>query len=151
MVRLVISGDGPLKTELESLVKELSLSEYVYLPGFRKDVGNILSQVDIFVHPTYGEGFGLVLLEAMYYGLPIVSTKTMSIPEIVVNGETGILVPPGDKWALAEEILKLIESPELAKKMGMAGKERANLFSVERMVKSTETLYREFIDKTIPV
>src|SRR3989304_1717172 len=105
-IRLVIVGDGPLRTELESLVKELNLSEYVHLLGFRKDVGNILSQVNVFVHPTYGEGFGLVLLEAMYYCIPIVSTKTMAIPEIVIDRETGLLVSPGDKRALAEAILK---------------------------------------------
>jgi glycosyltransferase involved in cell wall biosynthesis len=146
-IHLVIVGEGPLRTELESLVRELSLSERVHFLGYRKDVSVILPQVDIFVHPTYGEGFGLVLLEAMYYGLPIVSTKTMSIPEIVIDGETGILVPPGDKRSVARGILKLIRFPKLAKKMGKAGKERVRLFSLEQMVKSTEALYREIIDE----
>jgi glycosyltransferase involved in cell wall biosynthesis len=145
VVHLVIVGDGPLRTELGSLVKELSLSDHVYFLGFRRDIGNILSQVDVFVHPTYGEGFGLVLLEAMYYNLPIVSTHIMSIPEIVIDGETGLLVPSGNKRALADAVLQLIRSPESAKRMGTSGKERVGLFSVERMVKNIEALYGEFV------
>ena len=142
--RLLIMGDGPLKESAEKRCYDLNLSNKVKFMGFTKDVSRILSGLDIFVLPTLGEGFGLVLLEAMAHRLPIISTNTMAVPEIVEDRITGLLVPPKDAEALREAIEVLIKSPGKRVTMGKKGCEKLmKAFSVDQMVSRTKDLYLE--------
>ena len=96
------------------------------------------------MHTSRWEGFGIVLLEAMLASLPIVATRISAVPEVVVDGETGLLVDAGDDDGLARALLDLLESPEHARRLGAAGHERARReFSVARMVDRTIDVYRE--------
>lgn len=145
--RLLIMGDGPLKDRLERVSLELGLADKVKFLGFISDVSRMLSGLDIFVLPTLGEGFGLVLLEAMAHRLPIVSTNTMAVPEIVEDQKTGILVPPRDVAALKEAIELLIRAVDQRAKMGKRGWEKLiTMFSVDKMVYQTGGLYQELLD-----
>jgi len=143
-ISLVVVGDGLERSDLESLAEKLDLGHRVHFLGYRSDVDQILPHIDIFTLPTFGEGFGLVLLEAMACSKPIVGTDVMSIPEIVQQGETGLLVPAQDVSALAEALDTLIANPELRDQFGKAGFQRLKRrFTVEQMVRKTAEVYQE--------
>jgi len=115
----------------------------VLLAGFRPDVLSLHKAFDIFVMSSVTEGLGTSLLDAMAAGKPIVATRTGGIPEVVADGETGLLVPPRDEEALADAIVRLLKDPDLRREMGEAGRVRArNLFSLERMVQNTLNVYQ---------
>ena len=138
---LAILGDGPLAADTHALVRELGLDGAVVLPG-RLETRDWLERADVFVHTSRWEGFGIVLLEAMLAGLPIVATRVSAVPEIVVNEETGSLVAPGDARALAHALNSLLADPARAKAFGAAGLKRAELdFSVGRMTEATLGVY----------
>ena len=101
--RLAILGSGPLEAETRRLAAELGLEDAVTLPG-RTDIRDWLERADVFVHTSRWEGFGIVLLEAMLAGLPVVATRVSAVPEVVADGETGLLVEPGDDAGLAEAL-----------------------------------------------
>jgi len=143
-ISLVVVGDGPERSNLASLAEELGLGYRVEFWGHRSDIDKILHSIDIFALPTFGEGFGLVLLEAMACSKPVVATNVMSIPEIVEPGETGFLVPAKDVSALAEALDTLIVNPELWDQFGKAGFQRVKReFTVERMVRKTAEVYQQ--------
>ena len=122
---------------------ELGLDDAVVLPG-RQEPGDWLARADVFVHTSRWEGFGIVLLEAMLASLPIVATSVSAVPEVVVDGETGLLVPEGDVEALARHWGMLLADPERARQLGAAGLERARSeFSVARMTEQTIGVYRQ--------
>ena len=124
--------------------KKLNLGPRVHFLGYRLDVDKILPHMDVFALPSFGEGFGLVLLEAMACSKPVVATRVMSIPEIVQQGETGLLVPAQDVSALAQALETIIENPELRDRFGKAGFQRVQSeFTVERMVRQTVIVYQE--------
>ena len=128
---LVVLGEGPERERLAG--------DGVYLPGRVGDVAAWLGRAELLVHPARWEGFGLALLEAMLAGKPVVATRVSSIPEIVVDGETGLLVPPDDPDALAAAILRVLRDPG---RLGEAGLARARSeFSVERMSSRTLAVY----------
>jgi glycosyltransferase involved in cell wall biosynthesis len=139
--RLAILGDGPLLTRTRALVDELGLTEVVVLPG-RLETRDWLERADVFAHSSRWEGFGIVLLEAMLAGLPAVATRVSAVPEIVVDGETGLLSEAGDVAALAESLATLLADPARARALGDAGLARARSeFSVSRMTDATLSLY----------
>ncbi len=107
----VVAGDGPLRADLEREIQMLGVDDTVRLIGWRTDIADLMAAFDIFVMPSLGEGFGLVLLEAMAQRTPIVATRSMSAPEIVVDGVTGCLVNPADDLDLARGIEELAETP----------------------------------------
>lgn len=145
-VWLLLVGDGELRGELESRAQTLGLSSVVTFTGIRDDVPDILAALDIFVLPSRWEGLPLVVLEAMAAGLPVVATAVGGTPEVVVDGVTGLLVPPRDPAALAQAITRLLRNPDLRRKMGRAGRERVTEhFSVEQMVRKTESLYEQLL------
>src|SRR5690606_16438253 len=111
--RLKIVGDGEERTRLELLAKELEIDRNVQFLGERKDVPQLLQDAGFFVSSSKTEGISLTLLEAMAVGLPIVTTSVGGNPEIVVDGETGKLVPPRDPDALGTAIIEMLESPAL--------------------------------------
>ncbi len=138
---LAILGIGPLEAETRALVSELHLDDAVVLPG-RLEVRDWLERADIFVHTSRWEGFGIVLLEAMLAGLPIVATRVSAIPEVVADGATGLLVPSGDSDGVAGGLLDLLNDPVRAKMLGESGRTRAHTeFSVARMAEQTMDVY----------
>ncbi|NOZ70090.1 MAG: glycosyltransferase family 4 protein, partial [Deferribacteres bacterium] len=110
---------------------------------YREDIPRLLSIMDIFVHPSgVREGLPLAVAEAMACGIPVIAGDVGGTPEIVKHGETGLLVPPGDIYALAESIAFLVENPEKAREMGMKGRELVEeRFSSSLMVSKVESLY----------
>ena len=137
---LVVLGEGPERPTLEALARQLGVERRVFLPGRVPDVAAWLRRATVLVHPARWEGFGLGVLEAMLAGLPVVASNVSSLPELVVDGETGILVRPDDSPALALGVARALEEPE---RLGAAGRERARSeFSVARMSGRTAELYR---------
>ncbi len=139
---LVVLGEGPDRPELEALARSLGVEERVRLPGRSGDVAAWLARAECLVHPARWEGFGLVLLEAMLAGLPVVASRVSSIPEIVADGATGLLVGADDAPGLARALDSLLADPQRARRLGEAGRERARAeFSEERMARRTIALY----------
>ena len=146
---LVVLGEGPLRGELTSLAASRGLENGIRFPGRVGDVAWWLRRAALVVHPARWEGFGLALLEAMLCERPIVATGVSSIPEIVLDGETGLLVSPDDPEALAEAIGVLLDDPARAAAMGAAGRMRAlTEFSVARMAERTATVYEEALSNS---
>jgi glycosyltransferase involved in cell wall biosynthesis len=149
--RFVIAGEGELRPALERQIKEHHLEKHVLLAGFRPDVLSLHKAFDILVMSSITEGLGTSLLDAMAAGKPVVATRAGGIPEVVVDGETGFLVPPRDHGAMATAIVKLLKDDGLRRRMGEAGRTRAcTMFSAERMVKDTLHVY-ERVKKGIRV
>jgi L-malate glycosyltransferase len=139
----VILGEGELRDELLHDVRELGLERHVLLPGFRRDVLSLLKTFDLFVMPSITEGLGTSLLDAMACERPIVASRVGGIPEVVVDGVTGLLVPPRDADSLAEAIVRLLEDRALAAQLAAAGLARVHQhFTVDRMVDETLDVYR---------
>lgn len=139
---LLLLGDGPMRAYLEDTVDNLDLAQNVRFAGWRTDVMDILPSTDLFVIASEWEGFGLSLLEAMSFSLPIVATDVGGIPEVVLDGQTGWLVKSRDSDALAGSILAALRSPYKMLEYGQRGKLRLqNTFSVQRMIFDTEKIY----------
>jgi len=139
--RLAILGDGPLLAHTRALADDLGLADVVVLPG-RLETRDWLERADVFTHSSRWEGFGIVLLEAMLAGLPVAATRVSAVPEIVVDGETGLLSESGDAAALAASLEALLADPARARAFGDAGLARARReFSVSRMADATLSLY----------
>jgi glycosyltransferase involved in cell wall biosynthesis len=135
---LVVLGEGPERATLLRLARDLGLESRVFLLGRVPDVAAWLGRATVLVHPARWEGFGLGVLEAMLAGLPVVATNVSALPELIVDGETGVLVEPDDAAALARGIARALDRPEL----GAGGLERARSeFSVGRMADRTAALY----------
>jgi glycosyltransferase involved in cell wall biosynthesis len=145
---LVIAGEGALRPALEAEVKALKLEERVRFLGWRADGARVMAAYDIFLMPSLWEGFGLVMLEAMGQSLPIVGSAVSALPEVVVDGETGLLVPPRDVDGLAKALTLLLSDTPLRKHMGLMGQERLEThFSIQKMVDETVTLYEDLLKK----
>ena len=140
---LVLVGDGELRAPLEKQAAELGIADRVRFTGYRADGAALMREMDVVVAPSIWEGFGLVLLEGMAAARPIVASRVSAIPEIVLDGETGTLVPPRDPAALADAIGALLADPARAASYGAAGRARlAACFTVEKMVRETAGVYR---------
>lgn len=147
-VRLIVVGTGSLRMELEGQVRNLGVEDIVFFLGFREDVPRILASLDLFVLSSHLEGLGSSLLDAMASRLPVVATQTGGIPEIVIHGETGILVPPRDPQALAEAILRVYRDKELASRLAQKGFEFVQRrFSAEAMADKVLALYERLAAK----
>ena len=149
-VHLLVLGEGPLRRELASLAARREVGDAVSLPGRVGDVAWWLRRAAVLVHPARWEGFGLALLEAMLSERPVVASAVSSIPEIVLDGETGRLVPPDDAAALAAAVGDLLDHPARAAAMGAAGRALAlSEFSVERMAERTAGVYEEVVSSPL--
>lgn len=145
-VHFSIVGDGTLFSQHNQLINELSLQDKVRLLGFRRDIPELLSSWQIYVQPSLWEGLCITVAEAMASGLPIIASNVGGIPESVIDGYNGFLVPPGESEVLADKILKLIYEPELRIQMGRRSRELAEeKYSLDKMVKHIE----EVIDTLI--
>jgi glycosyltransferase involved in cell wall biosynthesis len=141
-----IVGDGPARRQLEALARQLAVDDVVRFRGWRSDIGNVLSALDVFCLPSLWEQAPLALAEAMAMGLPVVATAVDGVPEMVNAGKTGILVPPKDPHALAAAICRLLDDPALAERMGKAGRERAEqMLALETMVSRYEDFLRNLV------
>lgn len=123
--RLALVGDGKDRADLEATAEALGIRGSVHFTGFMQDVREMMSACDIVIVPSSrGEGFGLVAVEAMALQRPVVASAQGGLPEIVIPGETGLLVPPNDPQALADAVSELVANPELAQSMGAKGRAR---------------------------
>jgi glycosyltransferase involved in cell wall biosynthesis len=134
---------------LEAYVRELGVEEAVRFLGFVSPVSRAFEDAAIAVVPSLGEGFGMVALEAMERARPVIASAVGGLPEIVAEGETGLVVPASDADALAEAIVALASDLPRAEAMGAAGRERAlREFTPERCVERTEELYARALEPT---
>jgi glycosyltransferase involved in cell wall biosynthesis len=147
-VRFVGLGDGPLKQEIEALADRLGVSDHVVFPGWERDVRQKVALFDVYLCTSIIEGMSNALLEAMAERRPVIATAVGGNRETVRDGVTGYLVPPADPAALARRILELAGDPQLAERMGRAG--RASVledYSVDRMMARMEDLYSSLIER----
>jgi glycosyltransferase involved in cell wall biosynthesis len=128
------------------LAERLGITDRVIFAGIRSDVTALLSSVSVSVMPSLNEALSNVLLESMAAGAPTVATRVGGTPEALVDGVSGLLVPPGDPAALARGISRLLDDPALASRLGNQARARvADVFSVDRMVSATENLYCDLL------
>jgi glycosyltransferase involved in cell wall biosynthesis len=143
-VKFVLAGDGPIKSSLIAQARSLGIDRQVLFLGHRTDIPDLLANSDLLVLPSIYEGLPLSILEAMAAGRAVVATAAGGTPEVVVDGETGFLVRPGDPTALAGAIRRLIQDPEKMGEMGAAGKERVKKhFDTEKMAEHINRVYKE--------
>jgi len=146
-VQFALLGEGPLEPELRRLALELGIAPNVHFLGWREDVPETLAAADVSVLTSLWEGLPYSVLESMAAGKPVVATSVNGSRELVVDSETGFLVPPRDPQAVAEKVIALLRDPELAAKMGKSGRRRVEeRFSVQAMVQKTEALYQSLLD-----
>jgi glycosyltransferase involved in cell wall biosynthesis len=147
--RLLLVGDDPFgdgRERAEVWAKEHELGEDCVFCGIRRDVPRLMAASDAFVMSSLWEGLGLVFLEAMATGLPVVGSRVSAIPEVVSDGSTGLLVEPGDPVALAAGIQRLLADDELRRGLGEAGPAVVNeRFTLDRMVEETLAVYAEVL------
>ena len=140
--RLVLVGDGPERAQLERLCDVEGVFDRVLFLGQRPDVAQIMSAMDVLVLPSLAEGLSRVVLEAMAMGKPVVATRVGGQSEAVVDGATGLLVPPAEPGALAQALLKVLSDRTVARQMGAEGRARVDSwFSVDHAVSRYEKLY----------
>lgn len=147
-VRLLVVGEGAAKPGLIELSRSLGVFERVTFTGNREDVGNMYAIMDVFALVSAWEGFGLVVAEAMFCGLPVIGSRVGGIPDIVVDGETGLLVPACSPPSIAEAMLALRSDSERRQRFGRAGKNRAQeCFSAERYTADVEAFYTRLLGR----
>ncbi len=145
-IKLIIAGKGELESELHQMVIDLGISKHVVFAGYVADLHNLLYLMKIFVLPSLQEPFGLVCAEAMSLGKPIVGTNVGGIPEQVIHGLNGFIVPPGDYRALAESIDRLLADPTLLATCGQQGYERyQEKFALAGMLRDTVDVYEKVL------
>lgn len=143
---LLLAGDGPLLEPVRRAASRTPVASRIIFPGFETDVRGMLAALDVFASSPLSEGLGLAAIEAMATGLPVVSVRTGGVPEVVVDGETGILAEPGDLTGLTEAMLRLARDPMARLTMGEAGRRRAiDEFSEDKMLERTALVYREVL------
>jgi glycosyltransferase involved in cell wall biosynthesis len=141
---VAIAGEGPLRRELEAQIESLGLGQHVQLLGHRHDLPRILRALGLFVFSSKEEGLGTSVLDAMACGVPVVATRAGGIPEMVEHGETGLLAPPQDPRALAQQVLAAMREPERsAERADKARRRVEGEFSVEAMVEGNLRVYEK--------
>lgn len=141
--RFVIVGQGPLEEDLRRRSSALGLNGAVRFTGFREDAARLASAFDLFVLPSLHEGLPIALLEAMALGRPSVVTSVGGVPEVVVNGEHAVVVPPSQPSALAGAIVELLGDPDARARLGANAKRRAADFDIRRAVRRMEDVWTQ--------
>ncbi|MDP2912863.1 MAG: glycosyltransferase family 4 protein [Candidatus Omnitrophota bacterium] len=145
-VRLLIAGDGPEESALKELVKSLGLESIVRFAGSIIDTRGLLAIMDVFVFPSVKEGLGMALLEALASGKACVASNVGGIGNVIENGSNGILVPIGDSAAIAGAVSRLLDNPELRRKMGDSGRAVVReKFSLDSMTDKMIGVYKEVL------
>ena len=139
-------GKGPMEEELRAICQNLGIEKKVIFAGFRKDLDRIMGCLDLLIHPALMEGLGVSLLQAAAASVPIVGTQVGGIPEIVMDGVNGYLIPKANPEAISEASLKLLRKPARAREMGLAGRRTVReRFSIRAMVNGNLSVYRSFL------
>jgi len=143
---LILAGDGEVE-QARSLVKSLNLTAQITVPGWigQEERNTLLAKVDMFILPSYNEGLSLAMLEAMGWGLPIIVTPVGGVPEVVTQGESGLLVNPGDIQQLSEAMKSLIEDESLRLSLGAKARERVTPFEINNYWVSCLDVYRSVL------
>lgn len=150
-VHAIVVGDGHLRTSIEALSRQLKIENNVSFLGWRNDIPELFSVMDVFCLPSRWEAFGIVFAEASVMGVPVVATRVEGIPEVVLDGGSGILVDKDSPVQIAEALLEILSAPDLGKEMGRRGKEHVlKHFTIESMVDSHARLYEELLTKINP-
>ncbi len=145
---LCMVGDGPDRDDVEELAAELGLVHHTLFAGYQEDVGRFFSAFDVFVLPSANEGTPVTAIEALASGCPVVATRVGGVPDVVRDGEDGLLVEPGDEEALADALHRLADDPELRTRMGEAGRGRMlSRYAVSRLIDDVDRLYRGLITR----
>ena len=141
-IRLVMVGDGPLRAESQSILDAAGLTELAWLPGERSDIADVMRGLHAFVLPSLAEGISNTILEAMASGLAVLATAVGGNADLVLQGETGVIVPAGEPQKMAQAVLELAANPERARAMGDAGRQRVlSTFSMQSMVAAYRSVY----------
>lgn len=136
--KLLLAGDGPMRARLEALARELALSNAIVFAGFLADIKSAYHALDIFVFPSFAEPLGSSLLAAMSYGLPAIAVASGGVPEIIENGENGILVSTPDSASLASAICNLLRAPQTASRLAVAARDTiSRRFTAELLAQNT--------------
>ncbi len=147
-VTFIIVGEGPEEAPIRACIEQLGMSTRMRMLGFREDLLNVFRSLDLFVIPSVeGDTIPQVLMQALAMGLPVVSTTVGSIPDVVIEGETGFVVPPRDAGALADRMARMLDDKALRARMGANGRalvERS--YSIEKMLDRMEAVYRSLSD-----
>jgi glycosyltransferase involved in cell wall biosynthesis len=142
--RLVFVGDGPQRSELEALARGLGIASRVRFEGWVEPPWTARWTFDVLVLPSFNEGFGLVVVEAMLANVPVIATAVGAIPEIVDDGQTGLLVPPGDAYSLARAIMRVLGDASLRAELTRRARTSAlERFTTAKMAAEFESLYAE--------
>jgi glycosyltransferase involved in cell wall biosynthesis len=155
--RFLIVGDSnaepEYRTELENRPSAVNLTGRVIFTGQREDVPQIMAETDISVLPSLSESFSNSLLESMAHGLPVIATNVGGNPEVITNGVDGILVPPQDPGAIATEMIRLLEFPEIGRRLGESARKKViRQYALDRLLNRTESLYMSLLERRgIPV
>ena len=145
-LKVVIAGDGPTLPSLKKYAARIGVDDKVIFTGFRKDIHDIMSAFDVFVISSHHEGIPNVALEAFLLGIPLVSTAVGGMVEVIEDGVSGTLVPPGDAGSFSAALQRLADDPGLRNRMSQSGRARLQTqFSVERMRDEVARLYTEFM------
>ncbi len=142
LIQLIIIGEGSLKDELTKLAIKLKIIDQVHFLGVRNDVLEILAHLDLFVLPSYWEGFPAVLLEAMSQSVPVIASDVSGSRELVHTGQTGILVPPGNPQQLAQAIVKILSMPEFGNELAQRAKKQASQYTLQKMIVNYADVYK---------
>lgn len=147
-IRLVLVGNGPDRYRLERLVRTLDLEDRVRFAGYRNDVPALLALADVFAFPSRYEGLPGAVVEALFAGLPVVLSDIPVHREMVEDGVSGVLVPPGDPDAWATALVDLLRNPATATRLGDAGRRRAHeRFHVDDVARRHEDVYRRVLNR----
>lgn len=137
-------GEEELEVKLRQLCSELDLHNEVVFTGFQDNIPRLLTALDILAFPSHDEAFGRTIVEAMAMKVPVVASNSSAISEIVVNGKTGILIPPKNSESLANALIGLLRKPELRKRYGEEGRKRVEeKFDAEKTFAEIERIYQE--------
>jgi glycosyltransferase involved in cell wall biosynthesis len=144
--RFLLVGDGPLRPNLENLARKLNVYDRIIFTGFRSDIPDLLSTMDVLAVPSVQEGFPMITLEAMAMAKPVVATQIQGITEQIVDGKEGVLIPPRNPEALARTVQRLITDRELSARLGRTARRTVeDFFSVGKMLRETEKVYASLL------
>ena len=143
--QFLLIGEGLYRPELEAQVRDLGIDSFVHMPGYYRQVEDVYRISDVLCVPSLMEGLGLVILEAMYFGVPVIASSVGGIPELIEDGKSGILIPPADVQACYNAMYKLAGNQDLAQSLTWQGKERVKDFTIENMARQVEECYSELL------
>lgn len=141
-LHLIIAGEGPEREKLENLIEEMKIKNNVTMLGFKENIAPLLRKIDVYIHPSVNEPFGIAILEAMAAGKCVIASSVEGVPEIITEGENGLLVPATDVESLAQAISTALDNLSQTKRMGQSGRKKVeDTFSIEKTVENYQNLY----------